>query len=123
MKKCTYCGKEYPDEATVCPLDQEPLVAKIPPAPEVPPVGSATTTTAKLELHEKIWIALPIALVAVGGAIGCACGGAAWAANRVVFQKTQNPILRYVFTGLISASAVIVWLLVASIVVSLIKKR
>jgi hypothetical protein len=122
MKKCTYCGKEYPDEATVCPLDQEPLVAQIPPASEVPTVSSATTT-AKLELHEKIWIALPIALVAVGGAIGGACGGAAWAANRVVFQKTQNPILRYVFTGLISASAVIVWLLVASIFVSLIKKH
>jgi hypothetical protein len=27
MKKCTYCGKEYPDEAVTCSLDQEPLVA------------------------------------------------------------------------------------------------
>jgi hypothetical protein len=25
MKKCTYCGKEYPDEAEVCAIDQEPL--------------------------------------------------------------------------------------------------
>ena len=121
MKKCTYCGKEYPDEATVCAIDHEPLVAKTPPAPEVLPVGS-TTTTAKLELHEKIWIGLPFALVAVGGAIGGACGGAAWAINRVVFQKTKNPVLRYVFTGLISVSAVFVWMLVASIVVALIKR-
>jgi hypothetical protein len=27
MKKCTYCGKEYPDEATVCEFDANPLVA------------------------------------------------------------------------------------------------
>jgi hypothetical protein len=28
MKKCPYyCGKEYPDEATVCPLDGEALPA------------------------------------------------------------------------------------------------
>ncbi len=26
MKKCTYCGKEAPDDATVCPLDGEPVV-------------------------------------------------------------------------------------------------
>jgi hypothetical protein len=25
MKNCTYCGKEYPDEATVCVFDDEPL--------------------------------------------------------------------------------------------------
>jgi hypothetical protein len=27
MKKCPYCGKEYPDEATVCPVDGEALDA------------------------------------------------------------------------------------------------
>ena len=25
MKKCTYCGKEYPDDATTCPIDGESL--------------------------------------------------------------------------------------------------
>jgi hypothetical protein len=25
MKQCSYCGKELPDEATVCPLDGEPV--------------------------------------------------------------------------------------------------
>jgi len=27
MKKCTYCGKEYPDDAKVCAIDQEPLAS------------------------------------------------------------------------------------------------
>jgi uncharacterized membrane protein YvbJ len=25
MKRCTYCGKEYPDEVLVCATDQQPL--------------------------------------------------------------------------------------------------
>jgi hypothetical protein len=28
MKKCTYCGKAYPDEATICEIDQQPLAAQ-----------------------------------------------------------------------------------------------
>lgn len=26
MKKCTYCGKDYPDEAIVCEIDQQELI-------------------------------------------------------------------------------------------------
>ena len=36
MKKCSYCGKAYPDEASICDIDQEPLqpmlAAGVPPA-------------------------------------------------------------------------------------------
>ncbi len=31
MKKCTYCGKEYPEEALICAIDHEPLQSDIPP--------------------------------------------------------------------------------------------
>jgi hypothetical protein len=31
MKKCTYCGKEYPDETSVCAIDQNPLESVAPP--------------------------------------------------------------------------------------------
>jgi hypothetical protein len=36
MKQCTYCGKEYPDDATECSVDGYPLatVAPKPPLPE-----------------------------------------------------------------------------------------
>jgi len=30
MKKCTDCGKEYPDETQVCAIDQEPLQSDAP---------------------------------------------------------------------------------------------
>ena len=30
MKKCTYCGKEYPDEAEVCAIDQSLLESDAP---------------------------------------------------------------------------------------------
>jgi hypothetical protein len=32
MKRCTYCGKEYPDDATECSIDRQPL-ADFPPKP------------------------------------------------------------------------------------------
>ena len=38
MKKCSYCGKEYPDDAVECPIDRNPLVALPPPSP--PPTAS-----------------------------------------------------------------------------------
>lgn len=33
MKSCSYCGKEYPDEASVCPVDGQPLRTVTPKAP------------------------------------------------------------------------------------------
>ena len=30
MKRCTYCGREYDDTATVCVTDQQPLVQVLP---------------------------------------------------------------------------------------------
>jgi len=42
MKKCTYCGKEYPDDATVCSVDEQPL-AFVPPRPtKTPPAITRT---------------------------------------------------------------------------------
>jgi hypothetical protein len=33
MKKCSYCGKEYPDDATACSIDAQPLETVAPPQP------------------------------------------------------------------------------------------
>ena len=43
MKKCTYCGKEYPDDATACSVDEQPLTFEPPrqtkPRPAITPTG------------------------------------------------------------------------------------
>ena len=36
MKKCPYCGKEHPDDATVCSIDQTELTPLAPPTPSDP---------------------------------------------------------------------------------------
>ncbi len=41
MKRCPYCGAEYPDDAVECQIDHTPLVAKLPePAAGPPPAPS-----------------------------------------------------------------------------------
>lgn len=47
MKKCSYCGKEYPDEAEVCAIDQGPL-QEVSEAPEVPNWPPGTTLRQQL---------------------------------------------------------------------------
>jgi hypothetical protein len=44
MKKCTYCGKEYPDDATVCPTDGAPVTATGMIPPPAPPLPNDLTT-------------------------------------------------------------------------------
>jgi len=85
-----------------------------PPLPE--------SETPKLAWYEQIWLALPFALIAVGGAIGGACGGAAWAINQKVFRQTEHPVLRYLWTALISAGALVAYVILASVFLSLLGK-
>jgi hypothetical protein len=48
MKKCTYCGKTYPDEAKVCLLDQEPLESDAP-APSATPASEGRNLDSSAE--------------------------------------------------------------------------
>jgi hypothetical protein len=85
-----------------------------------PPLPDAQKS--KLTWYEHVWVAWPLALIAVGGAIGGACGGAAWALNQKVFRQTQHPLLRYLWTGMISGAALLAYLVLATIFFSLIHK-
>ncbi len=93
------------------------------PATALKPVGSSITPVTKLVWYEQVWAGLPLALVFVGGAIGGGIGGAAWALNRQVFQKTKNRVLRYVWTGLISMTAVAAYVGIVIVFLGLKGKR
>lgn len=58
MKTCTYCGKEYPDEAIACAVDGQPLRSSVATAQTLPPTA---------EKHSKFGIASFIASLTVGG--------------------------------------------------------
>ena len=62
-------------------------------------------------------------LVLVGGAIGGACGGAAWVLNQWVFRKVDHPVLRYVCTGMISAAAIVGYFVLAGVVYLVLHKQ
>jgi hypothetical protein len=102
MKKCTYCGKEYPDDATVCVLDEQPLKRVGP-----PPIGSQTDPVGQPAVPPQVVAAVHAAanrnmlvggLVCIGGilvtvltySIASSAGGSyfvAWGA--IVFGAIQ----------------------------------
>ena len=49
MKKCTYCGKEYPEDAVVCVIDEHPLESDQP-APVPEPVSEAVGEDSKVSV-------------------------------------------------------------------------
>jgi len=58
MKKCTYCGKEYPDEATECAVDQLPLKRVGAPdasqyEPDTAPTGHSPQDTTALAIAHR----------------------------------------------------------------------
>jgi hypothetical protein len=107
MKKCSYCGKEYPDDATMCALDGEPLVGagesasllgtSVVPADLNDPVRAAGKHKM---LVGGLWCVGGIVVTAVsyGAASGPGGGGYVFAWGAILFGGIKF------FTGLAMAS-------------------
>ena len=115
---CPACGTDVKITGPGGTASPTPPVSNPPPPPLPPPAVKP-----KLLWYQQLWIGWPILLVFAGGAIGGACGGGAWAINQLVFQNTKNPVLRYLFTGLISIAAIIAYFIIASVVLSYLPPR
>ena len=63
MKQCTYCGKEYADEASVCAIDEHPLRDIIPPSSGTNEPSMNAETEKK---HSGIGIGSFVISIAVG---------------------------------------------------------
>ena len=72
-------------------------------------------TERKLTVVEQIVCALPIGLVAVGGAIGGAFGGLGWYLNQKIMRSNRSAPVRYALAVLTLVGAVAVYF--ASVVV------
>lgn len=62
MKKCTYCGKEYPDEAVVCAIDGYALQAVTAMPQQAPPAGQYYRTRKLLSYIAPVRAGLVLAV-------------------------------------------------------------
>jgi len=119
MKTCSYCGKQYPDDAEVCVLDQQPLkglaespAGVTPPKVTCPQCGAADDFTRLVELRSSF--SLPAFLF--GGLIAVLFRNAG-KARRVRCNKCESRF--YVSSPLSKISRVIFWLLVTPTIICL----
>jgi hypothetical protein len=68
--------------------------------------AETTATGRKLSIVEQIVCALPIGLVAVGGAVGGAFGGLAWYFNQKIMRSPRSAPVRYALVALTFAGAI-----------------
>jgi hypothetical protein len=70
----------------------------------------------KLRWYEWLWSALPLLLALPGGLLGGGIGMIAFGMNVRQFVTEAHPRLRWMVTALITVSATIVYLIVATLV-------
>jgi len=69
---------------------------------------------------QYVWALLPFGLVAVGGAIGGLCGGAAAGVNVSLMKGQRNASQKYLISGLATATAVVMYFVFATLFVALV---
>ena len=82
--------------------------------PKVKIGNELITLVEPLKWYQYVWMALPILLVFVGGALGALCGLGAYGVNSTIFRSSKNPFMKYVLTGLVSTVAVVCFYILGS---------
>lgn len=90
------------------------------PVPAIEIEGERFHAVRPLRWHEMVWIGLPILLIFVGGALGAIVGAVAASASATVFRSERPAAVRYALTGGLSILSVIVYIVLATVFLSLI---
>jgi hypothetical protein len=86
-------------------------------------VGGQTIELAPpLAWYQYAWMAIPIILVFLGGAIGGLCGGLAAGISSRIFRSDRSEGMKYALTGLISVGAFLTYFVVAGSITAAIHK-
>jgi hypothetical protein len=77
------------------------------PIPQLVVNGKTIQVVEPLKWYQWVWIAWPILLLFLGGALGGLAGGLATVINMRVFRTDMEGLLKYLMTGLISIIAIV----------------
>ena len=98
MKKCVYCGKESPDEASVCPWDGNPLTPSSPGGPPAVPAHAARRGKQSSGLAITSLVLGVLSIVACG--VGVIFTLPAVICGHIAFNRAKRDPARYGGAGL-----------------------
>lgn len=81
--------------------------------------GKTINVVTPLKWYEWTWNALPVLLVTMGGALGGVIGVLAFSGNLKIFRSSENPVLKYILTGVVSFVAVVVYFILGILLAAL----
>jgi len=73
----------------------------------------------KLTLVEKAFCALPLLMIAIGGAIGGLLGGVVYVLNSSIFNKDISKSKKYFYSGLVSLASILSYIVVIFLLAAL----
>ncbi len=80
--------------------------------------GKEIEVNPPLKWYEIVWSALPVIMVFIGGALGAVLGILGFTASAAIFRSKLNGVVKYLFSALVTGTAVILWLIISIIVSS-----
>lgn len=91
----------------------QPSLFGVDPVPLLDIDGRRIEIARPLRWYEIVWLALPLLLIFVGGAIGAIVGLVAGGINASIFRSSRSTAARYLLTAGVSILSLVVWLVIA----------
>lgn len=92
------------------------------PIPDLEVGGQTMTLVPPLQWYQYAWMAIPLVLIFMGGAIGGFCGGLAAGISSRVFRSDMSEGMKYGASALISAGAFVTYFVMAAAVLGALHK-